>query len=333
MSIENKLQTNDLYLIFKVSNNYYAILAENILEITRCSKLIVFEKMDKNIIGLIEFRHAIINVLDVRTMLGLESAQSTENRQILVISINKMIYGLAIDEIIDITQLSISDINPLPYNSEKPFIKGVLSINSNQTAVINIEEMMKSLNLPIPESEELKDKYDIIPSAQKDSLFPEITKNTEVLKNEEKEYRFISFSLGEHLYCLSLKYVKEFAKMSKLNITQIPYTPDFYKGIVNIRGEFINIIDIKPFLGINSDSQENQKSKIIVINSSELNLGIIVDEVFNMINISAQQIQAENSLKFEKNKFILSELVLENNKIISIINIDKLLKDSSLYVG
>lgn len=329
---ENQNQTNVLYLIFKVADNHYATLAENILEITRLHKLTVFEKMDKNLIGLMEFRNKIINVLNIKTILGINTENTThDNTQILVININNKTYGLAIDEIIDITQLSESDIHKLPYKSDKPFITGLLNIKDHQTAILNIEEMINHSNIKIIEQEEPSQQAEQLPEVQPVQI-PDIT-HTYDLQNEEKEYRFISFSLGEHIYCLSLKYVKEFAKMAKLNITQIPYTPDFFKGIVNIRGEFINIIDIKPFLGINSKNEISQKSKIIVINSTDLNIGIIVDEVFDMINISSQQLQAENSLKFEKNKFILSELVMENNKVISIINIDKLLKDNSMYVG
>jgi chemotaxis signal transduction protein len=56
MNTDNTLKTNDLYLIFKISNNNYATLAENILEITKIPKLTIFEKMDEHILGLMDFR-------------------------------------------------------------------------------------------------------------------------------------------------------------------------------------------------------------------------------------------------------------------------------------
>ena len=111
-TIENQNKTNALYLIFKVANNHYATLAENILEITRLHKLTVFEKMEKNLIGLMTFRDKIINILNIKTILGINTDNiPPDNTQILVIKINNKIYGLAIDEIIDIIQLSDLDIH------------------------------------------------------------------------------------------------------------------------------------------------------------------------------------------------------------------------------
>ena len=76
---ENQNQTNVLYLIFKVADNHYATLAENILEITRLHKLTVFEKMDKNLVGLMEFRDKIINVLNIKTILGINTENTTKS--------------------------------------------------------------------------------------------------------------------------------------------------------------------------------------------------------------------------------------------------------------
>lgn len=341
MNAENILKTNDLYLIFKISNNNYATLAENILEITKIPKLTIFEKMDEHILGLMDFREDIINVINIKTVLGLESTPFNENNQILVATVNDNVYGIAIDEIIDITQLAISQINPVPYNSQKPFINGILNKDGIQTAILNLPEMFKNLNVKSIQKDGETVEFNLFPVDDKMSRkldkrsFALKKKNDypDFLSSTDKEYRFVSFSLGEQIYCLSLKYVKEFSKMTKLNLIKIPGTPDFFKGVVSLHGEFINIIDLRPFLGAKDISTISAKSKIIVLNAVDLNIGIIVDDVFEMINIPYQKLKTENSLKFEKNKFILSEVVMENNKIISVINVDKLLKDGCLYVG
>ena len=150
-------------------------------------------------------------------------------------------------------------------------------------------------------------------------------------KDFYKENRFVSFSLNNEKYCISLKYVREFRKYKLVSLTPVPCVPEFVKGIINLRGEFITVIDIKSFLQI-PESKITDKTKIIVINSSDLQLGLVVDDVFDIVNMSAEKLSHNTTSKFDNNKCTSVEVILEDGGIMSVFDLEKFLEDEKLYI-
>ncbi len=96
--------------------------------------------------------------------------------------------------------------------------------------------------------------------------------------------------------------MREFGKLKSLNLTKVPCVPPYIIGMINLRGDFLTVVDIKNFLSI-PQSPVTDKTKIIVIKSDYIQIGIIVDEVFDMINIPLEKLHNKNSFtKYENNK-------------------------------
>ena len=68
--------------------------------------------------------------------------------------------------------------------------------------------------------------------------------------------KYISFNLYDDYYCISLDYVKEVLKDT--SITRVPGTPDFIEGIMNLRGDYITVINLKKFLEISNDNLDEE---------------------------------------------------------------------------
>jgi len=101
----------------------------------------------------------------------------------------------------------------------------------------------------------------------------------------------VEFALGKENYALDIEYAREIVEM--MPITPIPRAPHYLKGIINLRGEITNILDINQMLGI-SGSTEFGGKKIIILSPEACggeNIGIIVDDVYSVIQIHEADIE------------------------------------------
>ncbi len=103
----------------------------------------------------------------------------------------------------------------------------------------------------------------------------------------------VEFQLGgEEHYALDIQIAREIVEM--MPITPLPRAPDYLAGIINLRGEITNIIDLRDLLGL-PGSEETENRKIVVLmpdvtNGSNVG-GIIVDDVHSVVSVRNEQIE------------------------------------------
>ena len=119
---------------------------------------------------------------------------------------------------------------------------------------------------------------------------------------EEQISQFIVFKLGQEEYGVNILKVQEIVR--PLKTTKLPQSPDYVVGIVNLREEIMPIIDLKIFLNLGS-SEETEETKIIVLKQNEQILGILVDEVREVLRISKKKVKTSDAFEHKlKNEFI-----------------------------
>ncbi|MCK9307795.1 MAG: chemotaxis protein CheW [Methanoculleus sp.] len=104
----------------------------------------------------------------------------------------------------------------------------------------------------------------------------------------------VEFQLGKEHYALDIQIAREIVEM--MPITPLPRAPEYLAGIINLRGEITNIIDLRDLLGL-PESGEAENRKIVVLMpdvASGSNVGIIVDDVHSVISIRNEQIERIN---------------------------------------
>jgi purine-binding chemotaxis protein CheW len=335
-------KTFDLFLIFNLSEKIYAVPAEKIIEIIQLPALTVIEKFPEYMIGLLNLRGQIINVIDLAGLLGIPQKPYTVDHQILIIECGGELTGIIVDFVSDITQLEKKHLEPLPYKTKENLISGVYRHEDKLIAFLEINSVSQCLknidNIPLDEvpSFSVPERYFPTDEESKHKFFQRASKLQEEIRSPSndlnyQENYFISFSLKEEIYCINLKYVKEITKLKLISLTTVPCVPDFITGIINLRGEFITIVDIKHFLQI-SKTPILDKTKIIVVRISEMQVGILVDEVFDIENISSEKMNLKVQTKYEKNKYTSAEILLPDNRIMSIFDLRRLLEDERLFI-
>jgi purine-binding chemotaxis protein CheW len=109
--------------------------------------------------------------------------------------------------------------------------------------------------------------------------------------------KYLTFNLGDEQYGLEILKVQEIIGMQ--SITKIPRTPDYVKGVINLRGKVIPVIDLRLKFEI-EEKEFTRKTCIIVVqvtrDDHKLIMGIIVDEVSEVLDITGDKIEAPPSM-------------------------------------
>jgi len=107
-----------------------------------------------------------------------------------------------------------------------------------------------------------------------------------------QEGKFLSFVLGKEEYGLEILKVQEINGM--IGITRVPRTPDYIRGVINLRGRVIPIVSLRRKFNM-PDVEDTEKTCIIVVQvdyeETEVTMGIVVDEVSEVLNIKNEQIE------------------------------------------
>ena len=100
--------------------------------------------------------------------------------------------------------------------------------------------------------------------------------------------RLLAFSLNEENYCIDITEAKKV--FTPGIVTRVPNTASFVKGVANLHGTIIPLIDIRPFLGL-AGGEVTQASKMIVTEMEDGLVGIVVDKIFEAREIEKDSIQ------------------------------------------
>lgn len=149
---------------------------------------------------------------------------------------------------------------------------------------------------------------------------------TKVAKDEQAIKQIIIFRVSNEEFGVAIAAVQEIIKLG--TITHIPDAPSFIKGLINVRGDIVPVIDIKTrfLLPANEDV-----AKHIVISKQEGNLfGLIVDEVIEVLRIKESEIKSTPQLMTSIEKEYLSGVVTYEGRLIIILNLKKILAETEL---
>jgi len=146
---------------------------------------------------------------------------------------------------------------------------------------------------------------------------------------EEKKAEVLQliFNLGGEEYGANINQVREIIRTG--TITPIPDSPDFIKGVSNVRGEIPVIIDLKARFLLPQD--KDVKSKNIVITQQEKNVfGLLVDEVTEVLRIFETEIKTTPELLTRIDRTYISGMITIEDRLIILLDLSKVLSEEEL---
>jgi len=126
--------------------------------------------------------------------------------------------------------------------------------------------------------------------------------------------RFLTFLIGKETYGIEIRFVKEIVGIQ--SITEMPEMPDYMKGIINLRGIIIPVMDVRLRFSMNQKSYDD-RTCVIVVDFVGILIGLIVDSVSDVINLDQANIVElpHNSIGLS-NKYVKSIGKIESNVLL-----------------
>ena len=325
-------QKKNTHLYFMLGNSKYAVNTASVLEIMKLPMLDYPQKLPNNIVGLLKYNNFVINVVDIRFYLDTDVTKYSANNDLLIVKTDETIFGIITDKIIGIVPFESSNVDAIPFVDNKTIIDSIYKQGQDTVFIINlysIENLLKStINLP---------SYDI------QSLYPSDSASIELMQQRTREIsektglsmltgdlyarrKLISFNLNDDLYCISLDVLKEV--MKDTIITKVPGTPDFIAGIMNLRGDYITVLDVKKFLNLDTTGKTEErkdKTPVIIVSSNDMELALLIDKINELFEVP------EDKIVNSGEGYFLAEFIY-NDTPYTILNIEKIFTDKKIVV-
>ncbi|GLR71483.1 chemotaxis protein CheW [Agaribacter marinus] len=153
------------------------------------------------------------------------------------------------------------------------------------------------------------------------------TKKPEQHTENEHKNEFLTFVLGEENYALDIMTVKEIRGYEQ--VTKIANAPDYIKGVLNLRGDIVPIIDLRIKFGV-GQATYNEFTIVIMLMIDERIVGIVVDEVSDVIKVGTSQIKPPPEFGVAFDSAYLHGLTTISEQMIILVNIQKLISSDEL---
>ncbi len=138
--------------------------------------------------------------------------------------------------------------------------------------------------------------------------------------------KYLTFALAEEEYGLEILKVREI--IGYMNITAVPRTPEYVRGVINLRGQVIPVVDLRAKFGMESIDVD-EKTCIIVVQISHggrsVSTGIVVDQVSEVLDIEAEDIEEPPSFGEDVDTDFILGMGKIDESVKTLLDIDKVL--------
>ena len=146
--------------------------------------------------------------------------------------------------------------------------------------------------------------------------------------NEGKQY--VSFKIAEETYILDIRKVREFITYERITI--IPNLPEYYKGVINLRGSIIPVMDLRLRFGY-EQMDYHERTVIMTLNIRDKLLGLVVDKVLDVLHLPEDRIQPPPETEKVIERQFLEGICEWQDEMLILINLDTLFdQDPSLQL-
>ena len=148
---------------------------------------------------------------------------------------------------------------------------------------------------------------------------------------KELEGKYLTFNLMEEFYGVNVNWILQIIAIP--SITKIPKTPPYVKGVINLRGKIIPVIDLRLKFGL-PEKEYSERTSIIIISmkteTSEIFIGLIVDRVLEVLDIHDYELEKAPTFGVEFDSQFILGMAKVKGLVVTLLDIDRLLCDIEL---
>jgi purine-binding chemotaxis protein CheW len=155
----------------------------------------------------------------------------------------------------------------------------------------------------------------------------DIVDNSVEVEEDTQKDRFLTFSLEKESYGIDIKYVTEIIGIQ--SISEIPELPEYVRGIINLRGKIIPVLDVR--IRFKKEPKEyNDRTCVIVVDIKGVSIGLIVDRVAEVITIAEEDLVEPPQINKGFNNRYIKKIGKIGNEVKLLLDCEKILTDNEL---
>ncbi len=138
------------------------------------------------------------------------------------------------------------------------------------------------------------------------------------------EKQYASFYVGGMLLAIDIQQVQEINR--QLDVTVVPHSSDYVRGVINLRGDVATVIDLRKVLGLPA-SEVTRESRNLIVHSNGESVGLWVDKISDILTVPTDQINSSLSSFNDVEERFFSGVYTMESEIVVILNIEQVLAE------
>lgn len=146
-------------------------------------------------------------------------------------------------------------------------------------------------------------------------------RENEIMEDSERK-QVVVFELADEEYAVDITQSKQIIKVPK--ITPVPNTPAYVRGVINLRGQIVPVVDLRKRFGINSGTGE--KERIITIEYEDMLIGLLVDDIKEVLWYDTEkELESAPEIDTAVRQDYIKGVIKKGKRLIVLIDLEKLL--------
>jgi purine-binding chemotaxis protein CheW len=337
------------YLLFSLHQLRHAVDARVVQEVLWLPELTPVAEAPPDVVGVFNLRGRIVPVMDYDLRLGRVPQRYRPTDSVIILDLDGLLMGFIVHEIHHVRSIPSETIERAPSygwegEPQARFISGAAKVGDEIIMLLNPDHLVRSSTSEAGSADdEVRTEAKHAAAADQGAFCPEASLEERAIFRERAQQlidaadsqdftRLIPLAViglsGEY-FGVELGALREFAEIHK--ITPVPCCPEHIVGNMNLRGDILTLVDMRPVLKLLSVGA-NAAAKAMVVQLDQLRLGVLVDEVFDVMYLSASDITAVPAAVQLEIKEYLKGTAPYAGKMLSILDLTKILASKDLVV-
>lgn len=330
------------YLIFGHRGARYGLPVSAVREMVWLPELSPIEELPPYIVGVFNLRGRVVPVMDLGLRFNHPHQPYGLSDRVIVLDCGEASVGVVAHELLDVLAIAQAEIaDPGSYQGaggQAQFVRGEAKLGAGLTMLLDVAALLRgalpeaALVLPSPAGAvallppcfaELSPEQAAVLRARSLSL-AQVTGERERAGLEA----FAVIRLDRELFGLGLDVVREFSHLR--SVSPLPCCPPHIVGNMNLRGDILTLIDIRPVLGMMSGAA---MSEVAVLRLGELRLGLQVTEIVEVLYLTPADISAVPVASERAGQAFCKGVATHDGQAVAILDLEKMLAQRALQVS
>ncbi|BFM39758.1 chemotaxis protein CheW [Synechocystis sp. LKSZ1] len=325
---------NYRYLRFYLQDRPYALALELVKEIFLLPELIPLPEPPTDIVGVLNLRGKTVPMMHLAKRLGLAQPVCSPKDSVIIFEWQKLLVGLIVHGVDGVLEVSPKQLEAEPdYGHDNPvstaFLQGLIRTEDTLVPLLNPETLIRApaavaqlgqVETETGDASILGNFYEQyaphLTVSERQNLHQRSINLAQLSQGENKQEKaaFAVIQLSEALIAFPLEKIREFIDIEQY--FPVPCAPAYIVGNINLRGEILTIVDIHSLLHLSFASKAKPR-KAVVLEVEETSIGIVMDQVQDVIEIEVEALQAQALTHKERH---LMGTILQQEKLVSVLD-------------